>query len=189
MDTPFGGKDVRCPRGRNRPGLSHDGAIVLFGHWGKAPQSENWFRAFQYASSCKSVPHPVETADVTINTSKGISAGHWGDLCKPVCGGTNLSVSPGQQCNNGDAGNCAVSATNDWYNQCTTSCTLGPYCGDSVVQTNDGEQCDNGKNVDGYAAVPRAMRLWICLEHRGLCFILMLSNLVTHKARCFVHGD
>ena len=80
----------------------------------------------------------------------GFNAAH--SVCKPVCGGTNPAVSPGQQCNNGDAGNCTVSATNDCYNQCTTSCTLGPYCGDSTVQTTDGEQCDNGKNVDGYAA-------------------------------------
>ena len=80
----------------------------------------------------------------------GFNATH--SVCKPVCGGTNPAVSPGQQCNNGDAGNCAVSATNDCYNQCTTTCTLGPYCGDSVVQSADGEQCDNGKNNDGYAA-------------------------------------
>jgi fibro-slime domain-containing protein len=80
----------------------------------------------------------------------GFNAAH--SVCKPVCGGTNPGVSPGQQCNNGDAGNCAVSATNDCYNQCTTSCTLGPYCGDGVVQTSDGEVCDNGKNTDGYAA-------------------------------------
>jgi fibro-slime domain-containing protein len=80
----------------------------------------------------------------------GFDAAH--SVCKPVCGGTNPAVSPGQQCNNGDAGNCAVSVTNDCYNQCTTSCTLGPYCGDGIVQTADGEQCDNGKNVDGYAA-------------------------------------
>ena len=80
----------------------------------------------------------------------GFNAAH--SVCKPVCGGTNPAVSPGQQCNNGDAGNCTVSATNDCYNQCTTSCTLGPYCGDGIVQTADGEQCDNGKNTDGYAA-------------------------------------
>ena len=80
----------------------------------------------------------------------GFNAAH--SVCKPVCGGTNPAVSPGQQCNNGDAGNCALSATSDCYNQCTTSCTLGPYCGDGIVQTTDGEQCDNGKNTDGYAA-------------------------------------
>src|SRR5664280_1268585 len=80
----------------------------------------------------------------------GFNASH--SVCKPVCGGTNPGVSPGQQCNNGDAGNCPASTTNDCYNQCTTSCTLGPYCGDGIVQTTDGELCDNGKNTDGYAA-------------------------------------
>jgi fibro-slime domain-containing protein len=79
----------------------------------------------------------------------GFNAAH--SVCSPVCGGTNPGVSPGQQCNNGDAGNCDPTAS-DCYNQCTTSCTLGPYCGDSIVQSSDGEQCDNGKNTDGYAA-------------------------------------
>ncbi len=69
-------------------------------------------------------------------------------VCKPVCGGTNPAVSPGQQCNNGDASNCAVSATNDCYNQCTTSCTFGPYCGDGVVQSNY-EECDDGSGPAG----------------------------------------
>ena len=78
----------------------------------------------------------------------GFNAAH--SVCKPVCGGTSPGVAPGQQCNNGDAGNCDPSAS-DCYNQCTTSCTLGPRCGDGVVQA-DHEQCDNGKNTDGYAA-------------------------------------
>ena len=80
----------------------------------------------------------------------GFNAAH--SICKPVCGGTNPGVSPGEQCDNGDAGNCAVSTTNDCYNKCTTSCTLGPRCGDGSVQTADGEDCDNGTNTDGYAA-------------------------------------
>ena len=70
-------------------------------------------------------------------------------VCKPVCGGTNPAVSPGEQCDNGDAGNCDPS-TSDCYNQCTTSCTLGPRCGDGIEQSTH-EQCDNGKNTDGYA--------------------------------------
>ncbi len=72
-------------------------------------------------------------------------------VCKPVCGGANPGVSPGEQCDNGDAGNCDPT-TSDCYNKCTTSCTLGPRCGDAIVQTADGEQCDNGTNTDGYAA-------------------------------------
>ena len=79
----------------------------------------------------------------------GFNAAH--SVCKPVCGGTNPAVSPGEQCDNGAAGNCDPSAS-DCYNQCTTSCTLGPRCGDGVVQAAH-EQCDNGKNNDGYAAV------------------------------------
>jgi fibro-slime domain-containing protein len=80
----------------------------------------------------------------------GFNAAH--SVCKPVCGGTNPAVSPGEQCDNGDVGNCAASATNDCYNKCTTACTLGPRCGDGVLQQVDGEQCDNGTNTDGYAA-------------------------------------
>jgi fibro-slime domain-containing protein len=71
--------------------------------------------------------------------------------CKPVCGGTNPAVSPGEECDNGAAGNCDP-ATATCYNKCTTSCKLGPRCGDAVVQADQGEDCDNGKNTDGYAA-------------------------------------
>jgi fibro-slime domain-containing protein len=78
----------------------------------------------------------------------GFNAAH--SVCTPVCGGTKPAVSPGQQCNNGDAGNCDPTAS-DCYNQCTTSCTLGPRCGDAIVQ-NTHEQCDNGVNADGYGA-------------------------------------
>ena len=78
----------------------------------------------------------------------GFNAAH--SVCKPVCGGTNPGVSPGEQCDNGTAGNCDTS-TSDCYNQCTTTCTLGPRCGDAVVQS-DHEQCDNGTNTDGYDA-------------------------------------
>ena len=77
----------------------------------------------------------------------GFNAAH--SVCKPVCGGPNPGVSPGEQCDNGTAGNCDPAAS-DCYNKCTISCTLGPRCGDSVV--NGPEQCDNGKNTDGYAA-------------------------------------
>ncbi|HEY5956679.1 MAG TPA: fibro-slime domain-containing protein, partial [Polyangiaceae bacterium] len=76
----------------------------------------------------------------------GFNAAH--SLCKPICGGSNPGVSPGEECDNGDAGNCK---DGDCYNKCTTKCTLGPRCGDGVVQ-EDHEQCDNGKNTDGYAA-------------------------------------
>jgi fibro-slime domain-containing protein len=71
-------------------------------------------------------------------------------VCKPVCGGTNPAVSPGEQCDNGTVGNCD-SGTADCYNKCTTTCTLGPRCGDGILQ-KDHEQCDNGKNADGYGA-------------------------------------
>jgi len=71
-------------------------------------------------------------------------------LCKPVCGGTSPAVSPGEECDNGSAGNCDVAA-GDCYNKCTVECKLGPRCGDGVVQ-DDHEKCDNGKNIDGYAA-------------------------------------
>jgi fibro-slime domain-containing protein len=77
----------------------------------------------------------------------GFNAAH--SVCKPVCGGTNPGVSPGEQCDNGTAGNCDP-ATTTCYNQCTTSCTLGPHCGDGVL--NGPEQCDNGKNVDAYGS-------------------------------------
>ena len=79
----------------------------------------------------------------------GFNAAH--SVCKPKCGGANPGVSPGEECDWGDAGNCDLSAS-DCYNKCTTSCTLGPRCGDSIVQSNDGEQCDNGTNTDGYAS-------------------------------------
>jgi len=78
----------------------------------------------------------------------GFNAAH--SVCTPVCGGANPSVSPGQQCNNGKAGNCDLS-TSDCYNKCTTTCKLGPRCGDGIVQS-DHEQCDNGANKDGYAS-------------------------------------
>jgi fibro-slime domain-containing protein len=78
----------------------------------------------------------------------GFNASH--SVCKPVCGGDNPGVSPGEECDNGSAGNCDTSGS-DCYNKCTTSCKLGPRCGDGVVQ-QDHEQCDNGKNTDGYAA-------------------------------------
>lgn len=78
----------------------------------------------------------------------GFNAAH--SVCKPVCGGDNPGVSPGEECDNGSAGNCDVAAA-DCYNKCTTTCTLGPRCGDGEVQ-GDHEQCDNGKNTDGYAA-------------------------------------
>jgi len=75
-------------------------------------------------------------------------------VCTPICGGPNPGVSPGEQCDNGDALNCDPS-NSDCYNQCTTSCTLGPRCGDSQVQTAH-EQCDNGTNKDGYATAATA---------------------------------
>lgn len=71
-------------------------------------------------------------------------------VCKPVCGGANPGVSPGEECDNGDAGNCDATAS-DCYNKCTTECKVGPRCGDGVVQS-DHEQCDNGVNTDGYAS-------------------------------------
>jgi fibro-slime domain-containing protein len=71
-------------------------------------------------------------------------------VCKPVCGGTNPGVSPGEECDNGDAKNCDATAS-DCYNQCTTECKRGPRCGDGKVQEAH-EQCDNGTNTDGYAA-------------------------------------
>jgi len=71
-------------------------------------------------------------------------------VCKPICGGTNPGVSPGEECDNGDAGNCD-SSTADCYNKCTVECKLGPRCGDGVVQEGH-EECDNGVNTDGYAA-------------------------------------
>lgn len=70
-------------------------------------------------------------------------------VCRPVCGGTNPGVSPGEECDNGSAENCDPAT--DCYNKCTTECKLGPRCGDGVVQS-DHEQCDNGVNTDGYAA-------------------------------------
>lgn len=75
-------------------------------------------------------------------------------LCKPVCGGSNPGVSPGEECDNGEAGNCDATGA-DCYNKCTTECKLGPRCGDGVVQ-EDHEECDNGKNIDGYAAGQKA---------------------------------
>jgi fibro-slime domain-containing protein len=77
----------------------------------------------------------------------GFNAAH--SICKPVCGGSNPGVSPGEECDNGDDGNCDP-ATADCYNKCTTDCKLGPRCGDGTKQDN--EQCDNGTNIDGYAA-------------------------------------
>jgi len=77
----------------------------------------------------------------------GFNAAH--SVCKPVCGGTNPGVSPGEQCDNGTAGNCDPT-TSTCYNKCTTSCTLGPRCGDGVL--NGPEACDNGKNVDAYGS-------------------------------------
>lgn len=78
----------------------------------------------------------------------GFNAAH--SVCKPICGGSKPGVSPGQECNNGDAGNCDPSRS-DCYNQCTTKCTLGPRCGDGVLQSSH-EQCDNGANTDTYGA-------------------------------------
>jgi fibro-slime domain-containing protein len=75
-------------------------------------------------------------------------------VCKPVCGGTNPGVSPGEQCDNGDAKNCDDS-TSDCYGQCTTKCEIGPRCGDGKLQPEH-EQCDNGVNTDGYAATGEA---------------------------------
>ena len=71
--------------------------------------------------------------------------------CKPVCGGTNPAVSPGEECDNGAAGNCDPAAAS-CYNKCTTSCTLGPRCGDGKVQADQGEECDNGTNTDGHTS-------------------------------------
>jgi len=62
--------------------------------------------------------------------------------CGPICG--DSVVSPGEQCDNGDAKNLGG------YNQCTSDCRLGPYCGDAKV--TDAEECDNGKNTDDYGS-------------------------------------
>jgi fibro-slime domain-containing protein len=79
----------------------------------------------------------------------GFNAAH--SICKPVCGGDNPGVSPGEQCDNGTEGNCDPSTSdNNCYNQCTIECKLGPRCGDGEKQDN--EACDNGVNTDGYAA-------------------------------------
>ncbi len=85
----------------------------------------------------------------------GFNAAH--SVCKPVCGGTNPGVSPGEQCDNGTAGNCDP-ATSSCYGKCTISCTLGPHCGDGQLNsptpaagvTAGPEECDNGKNTDAY---------------------------------------
>src|SRR5664280_2046936 len=48
-------------------------------------------------------------------TLSGFNAAH--SVCKPECGGANPGVSPGEQCDNGTAGNCDPTIT-DCYNQC-----------------------------------------------------------------------
>ncbi len=68
-------------------------------------------------------------------------------VCKPVCGGTNPALSPGEQCDNGTVGNCDPTTT-DCYNKCTTSCKLGPHCGDGIVQNVSGEQCEPTSSND-----------------------------------------
>jgi hypothetical protein len=61
----------------------------------------------------------------------------------PYCG--DDTINGPEECDDG-AGN-----QDNAYDQCTTSCTLGPRCGDGIDQSIFGEACDNGFNEDLYA--------------------------------------
>ncbi len=70
--------------------------------------------------------------------------------CGPICG--DAVMSPGEQCDNGDAENTGG------YGKCQPDCTRGPYCGDGKVQNDIDsvtgepyEQCDDGVNVSPYS--------------------------------------
>ena len=95
----------------------------------------------------------------------GAQNGVAGSGCDANCGlpavcGDGI-VQPPEQCDYGAANNCTVTATNDCYNQCTTSCTLGPYCGDGVTQ-NPPEQCDYGAENAPLDAAPYGSCLVTC---------------------------
>ena len=64
--------------------------------------------------------------------------------CNPTCG--DRVVTAGEQCDNGTAMNLGG------YNQCTSTCKLGPYCGDANADAGF-EDCDNGRNDDAYGAM------------------------------------
>ena len=64
--------------------------------------------------------------------------------CGPICG--DAVISPGEQCDEGDANNVGG------YNHCSPDCERGEYCGDGVVQDVEGEQCDDGVNLTPYGS-------------------------------------
>lgn len=69
-----------------------------------------------------------------------------GGVCQAeyVCGDGIITVA--EQCDDGPY-------NADGYNQCTTSCTLGPYCGDGVLDAAY-EECDDGSNTGGDGCSP-----------------------------------
>ncbi|HET9953252.1 MAG TPA: DUF4215 domain-containing protein [Polyangiaceae bacterium] len=66
--------------------------------------------------------------------------------CRAQCGDGQIAA--GEECDDGTAMNLGG------YNQCTSSCRLGPRCGDGVVQPEFQEICDEGtaKNTGAFGS-------------------------------------
>jgi hypothetical protein len=102
-------------------------------------------------SSASTEPGPV-CGDGIVEGDEGCDDGFSNNLpgnpctdgCQPAaCGDGSVQASNQEACDHG-----VFNVDMPGYEQCSTSCTRGPYCGDGVVQADAGEECEPGGRED-----------------------------------------
>ena len=102
-------------------------------------------------SSASTEPGPV-CGDGIVEGDEGCDDGFSNNLpgnpctdgCQPAaCGDGSVQASNQEACDHG-----VFNVEMPGYEQCSTSCTRGPYCGDGVVQADAGEECEPGGRED-----------------------------------------